>query len=202
MQHLRLSFLWHPPTLRSLLPNPNRDIHHPQEQIHVPLTYHPSPLLPTGFVSLACALTQEKLSHSLFYSLLISFPLPLTEYLWVLSFIHTAKSCPITTQPPHILHFTYTQIALYFSSCLNTACKTHMQNHTYILPPTCHLLFCFPVPTHSTPAPLNAISAWGSWQHDSAKVSDAHMFHPKREEAAVIHILPHAGYFLLLAILS
>ena len=60
-----ISFLWHPPALRSLLPNPNEDIHHPQEQINVPLTYHPSPLLPTGFVSLTCTLT-KKLSCSLF----------------------------------------------------------------------------------------------------------------------------------------
>ena len=135
------SFLWHPPTLRSLLPNPNKDIHHPQEQIHVPLTYHPSPLLPTGFVSLTCTLT-KKIVLFLILPLLISFPLPLTEYLWVpsytqskiLSYHHSASTCPYT--------FTYTQIALYFSSLhLNTACKTHMQNHTYIHPQL--LTFCF-----------------------------------------------------------
>ena len=117
------SFLWHPPTLRSLLPNPNKDIHHPQEQIHVPLTYHPSPLLPTGFVSLTCTLT-KKIVLFLILPLLISFPLPLTEYLWVpsytqskiLSYHHSASTCPYT-------------------------CKTHMQNHTYIHPQL--LTFCF-----------------------------------------------------------
>lgn len=140
--HLRLFIPLASPCLKVPAPQPKQG-HSPPSGADSCSPYLSSKSPAPYWLCLTNLYAHQKSDLFLILPFLISFPLRLTEYPWVPSFSNIQQNPVLSPLSLHMSYtFTYTQTALYFGSLhLITACKTHMQNHTYIHPQL--VTFCF-----------------------------------------------------------
>lgn len=195
--YLRLFIPLATPCLKVLAPQPKRE-HSPPSGADSCSPYLSSKSPAPYWLCLTNLYAHQKSDLFLILPFLISFPLRLTEYLWVPSFSYIQQNpvlSPLSLHMSIYIHLYTDSTVLRLPAPNHCMQNTHAESHIYP-PPTCHFLLCCPVPT-STPTLLNALSACGSWQHDSAKVPDAYMFHPKGEGNQLLSTYQAASCWLL-----